>query len=36
MKALFIALSAVIKSEEVVELPPEFFEDPSKIGVPRK
>ena len=27
---------AVIKSEEVMELPPEFFEDPSKIGVPRK
>ena len=27
---------AVIRSEEVIELPPEFFEDPGKIGVPRK
>ena len=36
MKALFIALPAVIKSEEVMELPPEFFEDSSKMGVPRK
>ena len=25
---------AVIRSEEVIELPPEFFEDPGKIGVP--
>lgn len=27
---------AVIRSEEVIELPPEFFEDPGKIGAPRK
>ena len=27
---------AVIRSEEIIELPPEFFEDPGKIGVPRK
>ena len=27
---------AVIRSEEVIELPPEFFEDPGKIGVPRE
>ena len=27
---------SVIRSEEVIELPPEFFEDPGKIGVPRK
>lgn len=26
----------VIRSEEVIELPPEFFEDPAKMGVPRK
>ena len=26
----------VIRSEEVIELPPEFFEDPDKVGVPRK
>ena len=29
-------LPAVIRSEEIIELPPEFFEDPGKIGVPRK
>ena len=29
-------LPAVIRSEEVIELPPEFFEDPDKVGVPRK
>ena len=27
---------AVIRSEKVIELPPDFFEDPDKIGVPRK
>ena len=27
---------AVIRSEEVIELPPEFFEDPDKVDVPRK
>ena len=27
---------AVIRSEELIELPPEFFEDPGKIGVPRE
>ena len=27
---------AVIRSEEVIELPPEFFEDPDKVGVPRE
>ena len=29
-------LPAVIRFEEVIELPPEFFEDPDKVGVPRK
>lgn len=28
--------SAVIRSKEVMELPPEFFEDPAKMGVPRE
>ena len=27
---------AVIRFEEVIELPPEFFEDPDKVGVPRE